>query len=223
MQRPKIVISRDITRRPTPSHRTCFIPGAAINHAVFNKLRRVGSRNNTHIRREFTRTRAGRECHANVPAILGFFFFYYASSVALFFFPPVLIIVYRSHAHTVYCVWKGWTERAAGRGVGRRWITSPSGFDALFRDDRHWRVNHCNTTRVRMCLNLTKYVTVWFAMATKYAFRNVFFSTRFFLFSYVCMYIVQFHLVFRCVLLTRIFMAIIARYLWSRLCNHRIA
>lgn len=59
MQRPKIVISWDITRRPTPSHRTCFIPGAAINHAMFNKLQRVGLRNNTHIRREFTRA---REC-----------------------------------------------------------------------------------------------------------------------------------------------------------------
>lgn len=79
MQRPKIVISWDITRRPTPSHRTCFIPGAAINHAMFNKLQRVGLRNNTHIRREFTRA---REC---CPAILAvFFFFYYTSGVVLF-------------------------------------------------------------------------------------------------------------------------------------------
>lgn len=37
----------------------------------------------------------------------------------------------------------------------------PHGFDALFHDDRHWRVNHCNTARVvGVCLNLTKYVTV---------------------------------------------------------------
>lgn len=64
MQRPKIVISWDITRRPTPSHRTCFIPGAAINHAMFNKLQRVGSRNNTHIRREFTRAHRARMLRA---------------------------------------------------------------------------------------------------------------------------------------------------------------
>lgn len=24
----------------------------------------------------------------------------------------------------------------------------PHGFDALFHDDRHWRVNHCNTARI---------------------------------------------------------------------------
>lgn len=189
MQRPKIVISRDITRRPTPSHRTCFIPGAAINHAVFNKLRCVGSRNNTHIRREFTRTRAERECHANVPAILAFFFFYYASSVALFyFFFSFNHCLSQSRAYGILRL-EGMDRTNGGQGgMAMDYLPPPPhGFAALFRDDRHWRVNHCNTTRVRMCLNLTKYVTVWFAVATKYAFRNVFFSTLFFILE--CMYV----------------------------------
>lgn len=104
MQRPKIVISWDITRRPTPSHRTCFIPGAAINHAMFNKLQRVGLRNNTHIRREFTRARARM-----LPAILAvfFFFFFYITRPALFYSFRFLIIVYRSHACAAYCVLVG--------------------------------------------------------------------------------------------------------------------
>lgn len=81
MQRPKIVISWDITRRPTPSHRTCFIPGAAINHAMFNKLQRAGLRNNTHIRREFTRA---RECCRRY---LRFFFFFLLLHVRRCFIP----------------------------------------------------------------------------------------------------------------------------------------
>lgn len=119
--RPKIVISWDITRRPTPSHRTCFIPGAAINHAVFNKLQRVRSRNNTHIRREFTRARIERECWARLDDTCVFCFFYYAFGVVLFF--SVLIIIYHSHARTAYCVSKGLT---GWTGRGEQWITSPT-------------------------------------------------------------------------------------------------
>lgn len=104
MQRPKIVISWDITRRPTPSHRTCFIPGAAINHAMFNKLQRVGLRNNTHIRREFTRA---RECCRRYLR----FFFFFIIRPALFYSFRFLIIVYRSHACAAYCV-------LVGGGVG---------------------------------------------------------------------------------------------------------
>lgn len=55
-------------------------------------------------------------------------------------------------------------------------------------------------------------------MATKCAFRNVFFLPFFFICEYTL-----FNFIWYFVLLTRIFMAAIARYLWSRLCNQRIA
>jgi len=60
------------------------------------------------------------------------------------------------------------------------WITSPTAL-MHFSDDRHWRVNHCNTVYIRVCSNLAK--ILWFAMATKCAFRNVFFSAFFFIFG----------------------------------------
>lgn len=120
MQRPKIVISWDITRRPTPSHRTCFIPGAAINHAMFNKLQRVGLRNNTHIRREFTRA---RECCRRY--LRFFYFFYYTSGVVLF-----LSVFNHCLSQSRVC---GILRFGRGRGgeVDREdgkggWITSPT-------------------------------------------------------------------------------------------------
>lgn len=104
-------------------------------------------------------------------ALYVFFFFPFILRQALFYSFRVLIIVYRGHARMQHI--------ALGRdtkGERRDVHYLPLGlFDALFRDDRHWRVNHCNIQRVvRVCSNLTKCVTAVYN-SDEMRFYNVFF------------------------------------------------
>lgn len=77
-------------------------------------------------------------------------FFYYAS-VVLFFFCFNHCLSW-SRAYSIWHL-EGWTREGA-------MDYHPHGFDVLFHDDRHWRVNHCSAAHVRVRSNLTKCVTV---------------------------------------------------------------
>lgn len=150
-----------------------------------------------------------------LPAILAVFFFI---RPALFYSFRFLIIVYRSHACAAYCVLVGGEGGGWQGGREGRMDYLSHSFDALFHDGRHWRVNHCNAARAHVCSNLTKYVTV-VCNGDEMRFSQCVFLRFFFLFLNAhCSISSGISL-----LLTRIFMAVIARYLWSRLCNHRIA
>jgi len=175
---------------------------------MFNKLQRVGLRNNTHIHREFTRERIGRKCCGARSDDT--FFFYYTSGVVLFL--SLLIIVYRSHACAAYCVRKG-TERM-GREDGLplpRLSCTFSRRSPLASQSLHHSVCSCafEFNKIRNC------GLQWRRNAL---FAQCVFLCFFFLFLNVyCSISSDISL-----LLTRIFMAVTVRYLWSRLCNHRI-